>query len=168
MASEALKPNPTVLREIIERLERLEGPDREADTAIMGCFYVREKRHIGTMQDEGRGWEPCLDEVWVDPDQATDTWVSTHAKNFTASLDAAVALVEKVLPGWVVAALSNGTLDPKYRDVRLYTGWRASLGRIGAEITPETVSGQDFATGTAPNPAIALLLALFKALEQKP
>ena len=156
-------PSPTALREIIERPEKLTGGDREVDADIYESLGYTVKRASERITKQYR---VTFTKSWAFQGPNTRRWLAMD--RLTDSLDAAIALVEKMLPGWVVAGLSNGTLDPKYRDVRLYTGWRANLGRVGAEITPETVGGQDFATGTAPTPAIALLLALFRALEQKP
>ncbi len=58
---------------------------------------------------------------------------------YTASLDAAVALLERVLPGWRWAVDSNG-----YADVRSYSSMKEAFG-------------------TAQTPAIALCIAVLKA-----
>jgi hypothetical protein len=161
-------PNPTELRDLIERLEKLGGEVDETRRAWLAQNLSCDI-HAELLNPIPKGYHRISSSgrYLMASNRRGMSW-SESVPDYIASLDAAVALVEKMLPGWVIAGLSNGTLDPKYRDVRLYTGWRASLGRIGAEITPETVGGQDFATGTAPTPAIALLLALLRALEQKP
>lgn len=84
---------------LIHALEQAEAGSRELDAEIMSLFYVRDKRHIGAYQENDfvRD-EPVDDDVWVDPQ--TDRWVSTSAYCFTTSIDAAVALAERVLPGW--------------------------------------------------------------------
>lgn len=111
-------PNPTELREIIERLEKL-GSE------------VDETRR-------GMSW-------------------SESVPGYTASLDAAVALVEKMLPGWNFTVASTkvpGDARP-WADV-------ASPAWIAGENDAEQGEGY------GATPAIALLIALFRALEQKP
>lgn len=139
--------------EIIERLEKLTGPDRELDRAIMAIAYLWERRHIGAAcWDDGH--DTCcpggkhIDDVWVDP--TTDKWV-TNARdgfNFTASLDAAVALVEKMLPGWGFYLRSDKE------------GHGCGLVYPDAfRVTPCHCRGA--------TPPIAMLLALFRALQDE-
>lgn len=86
------------LNELLERVEKATGPDREIDEALMALVYVRDERHIGASMENDLGRdEPVKDRVWVDP--KTDKWVSTHASQFTGSIDAALALVESVAGG---------------------------------------------------------------------
>ena len=83
---------------LIDRLSKLDGPDREVDAEIMALFYVRGKRHIGAYMENDRGIdEPVESDVWIDPN--TERWVSTSAHYFTASVDVAIAMAERVLPG---------------------------------------------------------------------
>ena len=133
---------------LIERLEAATGPDRELDRAIMALSYTWERRYIGGRCDPSCCPEGAhLDGVWVDP--ATDRWKTT-ARNgfeFTASLDAAMALVERVQPGWNCSAI-NLKPDPCEAYV-----WRRS------ERCVRDVGGK------GPTPAIALLIALLRTLE---
>lgn len=97
-----------MLSGVVERLEKATGPDRELDDAIMAAIFVREERHTGVQErlaldDE---WVPVKSPVWVDP--ATDQWVSTHARQFTSSADAALTLVPKDYD-WIVGNV-NGQL----------------------------------------------------------
>lgn len=131
--------------EIIERLEKLTGPDREVD-ALIWCAVLPA---IG----EGIDGYGCPDGAQYEYEAAEDGSVSMYvrlangmtvrrarraADVYTASLDAAVALVEKMgdrpedmLPEAIEALLTDG-----YRD--------------DAPRTPQF--------------AIALLLALFRSL----
>ncbi|CAH1661907.1 hypothetical protein CHELA1G11_12004 [Hyphomicrobiales bacterium] len=68
--------------------------------------------------------------------------------HFTGSLDATIALVERVLPGWLIASI--GQDDHK--------AWHAEL-RKGHITSFSTVS-----LAGAPTPPLALLTALFRAL----
>ena len=132
---------------LLERLEKATGPDRELDEAIMALFYTLDERHIGTTEgwdDDPDSFKPVKDRVWVDP--ATDKWVSTAAFHFTASIDAALALVERVLPGWMHA---NGNCGEQNMP------W--------ACITEPDEPCRDFSAG-APTEPLAILIALLRAL----
>jgi len=119
--------------ELIAKLEALTGPDRGIDDALMALFFVRDERHIGTTE----GWEddpssflPVKNRVWVDP--VTDKWVSTAAHNFTSSIDAAVALVDRMLPGWQInihcyGVSSEASLGSRSGGFPLVTGWSPSI-----------------------------------------
>lgn len=140
-------PTERDLMELIKRLEKASGPDRALDEAVMAVFYVRDKRHIGVTEgwdDEPDSYLPVKSDVWVDP--ATDKWVSTHAHPFTASLDAAVALVERVLPGWVWHASSDG---PHAR----------------VQDRPGLLFARQVFEGKGSTPAAALVLALLRAVQ---
>ena len=78
----------TTLRALEARLEAATGPDRELDEAIMTvCFGERVVVPHSYGQPATLGWKV-----------APGVWNSV-AFEVTASLDAAVALVERVLPG---------------------------------------------------------------------
>ncbi|SHK23846.1 hypothetical protein SAMN02745194_04521 [Roseomonas rosea] len=83
---------PTAHRDLAARLEAAEGASRELDEAIMHALFDREERHIGAEEEQDDGsWAPVKDRVWVN--RTTGKWVSTHALNFTSSLDAALTLL---------------------------------------------------------------------------
>lgn len=128
---------------LAERCERGSGPDRELDAAIMACFYTLDERFIGARWEDTN--EPCLDTVWVDP--ATDKWVSTAAHEFTASLDASVALLERVLP--LSSYVLNTLLTPS--------------AHVSAYENGQRIGG----SGAARTAARALLAAILRALAAK-
>jgi hypothetical protein len=120
---------------LIERLEGLQGPDREVDDAIFWHFSEWEniggwwRRHKTTGKEERYSY--------------------TSPPAYSASLDAAIALVEKVLPGW------SGDIDI-CRPI-------ADSGKLGARLFPPGDGWQNYA-GEGSSSAIALLLAMFRAL----
>ena len=137
--------DPATLKALLARVQRSAGPDRDLDEALMVLAYVKDRRHIGAQRDDGYGrWYDVKDDVWVDP--VTDKWVTTSALFFTKSIDAALALVERLLPGayWSIDHTDEG--DPgKWYDVEI---------------------GQSFAQArTAP---LAILAALLTALLAQP
>jgi hypothetical protein len=126
------------LRELRERLEAAEGPDRELDLDLAIT--------MGTMPPE---WNPEDDDrgCYVDPGSVCLSPGVFEAPAYTASLDSAVALVEKVLPGrdWSCVSVDS-----------TYSAW---LG-------PEEEEGIIWPQDNSPTPALALCTALVKALEE--
>lgn len=147
-----MNPSKEELSALIERVRGLKGPDREVDEAVMALFYTREDRHIGAEEgDDFGGWEPVKDSVWVDP--KTDRWVSTAAFYFTASNDAALALVERVRPGWFVMI-----------DGRLGEEFSCELSDLSGRFL--TSADQEFHARASTLP-IAIILALLLSLQSQ-
>ena len=122
-------PTMTDLTDLIARVEKLEGPDREVDALLADTFMERAE-----VNDVRRwGWVR-----WRFPGEK-----GAHKTNFTASLDAALALVERVLPGW---GAEFSTMPPT---ARLFDGQAAGLDYYAEH---ETI-------------ALALILVLLRALE---
>lgn len=137
---------------LIERLEKAESGSRELDCEIMALTYRWEQRHIGgTCWDDYQG--TCcpgarhLDWVWVDPED--DKWKTTAREGyeFTTSLDAALALAERMLPGCCPGIAKN----VHYKD------WYAWLG------DKEEEGPLDLGNGRSSSPALALTAAILKA-----
>lgn len=120
-----------VLTELLGRLEAAEGADRELD-AELAALGGHENAFDGS----------SLAEVLADPElrEWAIAWGSIPPA--TDSLDAALALVERVLPGWGIA-------------LQRMNGWGAAICE-----TPTA----DRYHADAPTPAIALLIALVRAL----
>jgi hypothetical protein len=119
----------TSLQELRERIGRLTGPDRETDMLIWGAL-LEDKR------DRWSGWS-----FWI---------TAGGLPHFTASLDAAVALVERVLPGWNWLLRNDNCL--------------ANLWAPGTEPN----DGDACYPSWAGTPVLALLLALLDALSSAP
>lgn len=112
---------------LIEKLSAATGPDRDIDGALVEVFATHPplwKRKRGSTSEWGN-------------DHPLSSW---DAPRYTASLDAALALVEKKLPGWDWEVHNNG------------------LARL---LSPEGNS----IYANAPTPALALCLALLRALQ---
>jgi hypothetical protein len=104
---------------IIERLERATGADRELDIAVARCFEVPANVH--------RDWTP----------------------RYSESIDAAVALVGKLLPDALWKTGHYGDEKP---------------GLFLACVMP---FGPGIFEGASSSPAIAILLSLFRSLSAK-
>ena len=140
---------------LADRVEALDGPCGEVNAEIMGLFFNLEERHIGSREGWGdETFEDCLpvkDRVWVDP--KTDKWVSTHARFFTASIDAAMTLVPE---GWGYTLV---TPPPDHRPWASVREWRPDdKGKMwtGKHMAS---SGEVAAT----TPALALTAAALRA-----
>lgn len=83
------------LTALIERVEKATGPDSALDVAI-ACTLLDARQHKAWNAANGlrpRGAPPLPDDVF---------WMR-HARPYTSSLDAALALVKEMLPGWTRA-----------------------------------------------------------------
>ena len=152
----------TDLHALRARVQAATGPDRELDEAIMAAFYVREKRHIGAF--EYPGGVPVYDDVWVDP--KTDKWVSTGAFDFTRSIDDAVALIKRTLPGWIwktceCSVSDDGWVCPDF----IHPVYGERLHREIGPFESRSVWDEGFDVDRRPsgNPALALLEAMIEA-----
>lgn len=116
---------------LIERLEGLQRPDRDCDWRIEKAIVRSE----------------AFPEIEMWPPFSPGCKFDKSIPRYTASLDAAIALVEKVLPG------RNRTVRKRYRTTE---------GRIDGHIYDVHISGGDVCEGeTEP---IALLIAMLRAL----
>lgn len=79
-----MSPAVEKLKELEQRLVAATGADREIDAAIARAFWPNDE----VESDDGDWWMGRYDELPV------------RVPSFTASLDAAVALCSRVLPGW--------------------------------------------------------------------
>lgn len=135
----------TDLIELAERCEKSIGPDRDLDALIMATLFRRENRLIGTREEMDDGsWRHIKTCVWVDP--ATDEWVSTAAREFTSSIDAAMTLVPQGFAVELSEAWGPGRKD-----------WTATMKRRsidGAGTWPKANSDK---------PALALCAAAMRA-----
>ncbi len=124
--------------DLIAKLEALDGPSREVDRDIA--------THFGDPWDYGvswRGWGIGQDGRPIEKPVAFP---------YTASLDAAIALVGRVLPGWSWEARRSG-----------FGNGQASVWNPMEQPRP----GKTIRADHKSSPAIALLIATLKALEAR-
>lgn len=132
-------------------LGRIEGAgaDRELDAAL--CAYFRLLSPRAERERWAREWSgPIIakgDRVYLSHADGRADGLSCDARLLTASLDAALALCARVLPGWFVGLQQN-------RHHNKPTDWTAYVER----------STKNEHEATSPTPALALLAAMLKAL----
>lgn len=137
----------TTYTDIRARLEAATGPDRELNEEI--AFAIRWRPTSGL---------PATSFAEHEAKHGYETAWTAHAPfrlswpipDYTASIDAAIALVEEKLPGWSwrLMNVSHGT----------------PTGMPKCSLKHPISSGRDV-PGFARTPALAILTALFAALE---
>ncbi|WP_273771739.1 hypothetical protein [Brucella intermedia] len=140
---------------LITRLSKLDAPDREVDWLIADHFDEIPKhtiREIGWDYDWWRGPNEYSLKKAIDSEgRRIDTW---YPNTYTASIDAAIALAERVLPGWKWRVGRTEVFPNGWAYVHKYDP--SNCDRIDEAAC---------ADGKAANPAIALLIALLRAKE---
>ena len=86
------------LQELRERVRAATGPDRELDRKIIEALASMRERELG----KDRGYDLFLARGG-----------DAEAPEITSSIDAVLALVEMVLPGWYWSVWSKDPLAPK-------------------------------------------------------
>jgi len=137
-----------MLAELIERLEKADGPDRGLDSEVEVATGQAKYR-------DGKG-RACYHDGRRD-----------RVPHYTASIDAAVALAERVLPGWkwhltdYPSAMICRDWDDDYAPV--FFSYDRKLWRPPAR-TPFHKASPPFPKPATP--AIALCIAILKAMER--
>jgi len=144
--------------DLIEKLEKLEGPDREADCQIgvaVDGFVTEERPYKGVIYCR---LDP--DGTFTCPGQGADMLVP----RYTASLDAAVALVERVLPGCDIC-LQDIRADFRDGEARHIAEVMHDLRWVMDEGFPEPTYLTK-GSGQSNSRPIALLIAALLALQE--
>lgn len=131
------------LSELIERVEKATGADRELDRDLHEAL-TGECVHRHTRE------EYCWDNIVICNDCGKEH-PSQKWPWYTASLDAVVALVEKQRPGWACGVDS---------------GPKTKIAFVDPHDFADRIFGARF-TAEGPTPALALLLAFLKSHEGK-
>lgn len=126
------------LAELIAKVEKASGPSREIDARLWCSMSGYDWRG-------GDSFNPST-VFWLDQGRRGNAPVRNIAQ-YTASLDAVVALVEKELPGWACGFDGGPKTKIAFVDPRDFAD-----RFLGARFTAE-----------GPTPALALLLALLRA-----
>jgi len=142
---------------LIDRLSKLDAPDREVDAEIAfatGHFdyklkYGFENCRIERGQNRTNDWV----EVFV-KDKGTLIYSEPYP-HVTASVDAAIALAERVLPGWTFEHIGQDYIRARGLDNDVMPmGW-----------TVEISDGSQTIQGQAPTLPLAICIALLRAKE---
>jgi hypothetical protein len=144
------------LEELIAALEKADGPIRELDCAIAvaidGYYEIAPKCEGGPI---GYGYVEDGGKRYVQPGQGGDQLV----RSYTASIDAALGLLERVLPGWRIENLSEWDAEI----LRDQGPWMCDL----VERRLEFFDRKSAKCSHAPTAALALCIATLRALSPK-
>lgn len=148
-----------VLSGLRERIKAATGPDRKIDCEIEAAIIHRERFVVVP--------PPFYDpeRYFCNPDPSVD-WIGydllNTAPRYTASIDAALALVERMLPGWKwgVSSIAVRTGEKTAEGYPRYgEGFRAHVTAVSALRPMPSI-------GEAPTAPLAILLALLTALQE--
>lgn len=96
------------IAELIERLQKAEEGSRELDATLWWMFFRNNAEHTYWTAATGLPQSFPPETAYGDlPDGLGKLAVEAHAPRVTRSLDAAVALVERKLPGWTISLHIN-------------------------------------------------------------
>jgi hypothetical protein len=127
------------ITDLIEKLEKAEGPNYRLDIEIFKFFNPEYADYV-----EGRGGL-----VHVNDGEDQRVLSNVRAPNYTASLDAAVALAESALPGW-----RNSSIKTDDGEYAAYAWLPGADGPFRVETHAEHIKSSR---------AIALCLAILRA-----
>ncbi|WP_375453764.1 hypothetical protein [uncultured Methylobacterium sp.] len=105
-------PDRDVLQGLLDRVRAAEGPDRELDALIWWAFADHTDDHpdIAHLAAQ-QGPLAVIDKYW--PPHWRTNFLSS-IQHLTRSIDAAVALMERELPGWDIHFYPEGEGRPGY------------------------------------------------------
>lgn len=142
------------LEDLIDALGKATGPDRELDTKIWLLTTSGATRRTQHIVSSTGAW-PTYD---IDETRdATGALIIVPA--VTASIDAAVTLVEQVRPDWRIENLCEWD----HERLRDRGPWMCDLVERGKDC----LTGKSAKCAHAPTPAIALVLATLRSLHQE-
>ena len=149
------------ITDLIERLEKAEGSDREIDCYLWVMAKGGDARMHYISDKNEFVWERGIDGMWI---RAVERFKTVQ--RFTLSLDAAIELAEKALPGWGWRVATCAVSD----DAWVFPDFNSPVH--GERLKREFREDIDWADLTdvdlrpAGRPAIALCIAILKAKQQ--
>lgn len=140
-----MMPKSSEIEGLLSRLETATGPDREIDRWL----------ELLLVQNGRRG---CFktNESWVKAARER-RWATDH---FTRSIDAALDLVERCLPGWKLSFHLGGLWGEEQPGAHLAEPDFAALSRKNKRYEQSRAN--------APTLPLAILIALLRALSARP
>lgn len=151
----------TDLSSLIARLEKAEGPDRGIDAEVAeACGIVPEGYERAVVHEKAQTY------FWHRENQKAPYW----SIPVTSSIDAAVSLAERVLPGWAwkvgtCCVSDDAWLAPDFNSP--IHGERLKKELPNVEYGSIWDVGVDIDQRPPGRPAIALCIAILRALDQK-
>ena len=122
------------LERLRQRVREAEGPDREIDAEIEAALFGGRASHTFTEDSDGarlrKSYGPGAVFDHIDPETNGGhvlLGMTREASPFTTSVDASLALVEKVLPGWTPCNM--GQNDNKTWHAELREGYLTSYNK---------------------------------------
>lgn len=164
-------------RELIEALEKAEGPTRELDDWIDAVVFGGRPSHDFSMEDGAnrirRSYGPGC--VFNDPDPYINgghvlSRFYRQSEPVTSSLDATIYLCNKALPGWIWRVATCSVSDdawvmPDFNCPIHGDRLKSELPAVYAQRDPLEYLGTDIDLRPSGRPAIALVIAILTALE---
>lgn len=136
------------------RLDEMTGPDRETDRRVAVVIGGWERKWDESRSPHKGGWywkNKAEDWSWTHEDH------DTYPPRYSESIDAALKLMDRVLPGWSFI-LDTRPVEPGRCRARLF-----SPNTIAAPFDPPTVRGSH-AEAYGPTAPLTILKALLSAL----
>ncbi|NYD82110.1 hypothetical protein HD884_002173 [Ochrobactrum intermedium] len=134
---------------LITRLSKLDAPDRGMDAEIEVAVRRIEAARSGLAEEYWANWQASPDGTVYDPH------TRYSSQPFTASVDAAIALAARVLPGWTFEHIGQDYIRASGLDNDVMPmGW-----------TVEISDGSQTIQGQAPTLPLAICIALLRAKE---
>ncbi len=143
------------LSALIARLEAAEAGSRELDAEIWLRFN-RPEYTGGVKALEMRGWHDGRGHLILETDDGEEVADELYIGSATTSLDAALALAERGLPGWVSLITAGG-------DLKQTADLFGPVIEMGEDFEGAEVEIRDEAHGEADTPALALCIAILRA-----
>ncbi|OAE39680.1 hypothetical protein [Brucella intermedia] len=135
--------------DLITRLSKLDAPDREVD-AELEAVSLGGRVYLNDPESKEVIIERPIDGFWI-----RGIYPYRKIARYTASVDAVIALAERVLPGWTFEHIGQDYIRARGLDNDVMPmGW-----------TVEISDGSQTAQGQAPTFPLAICIALLRAKE---